>query len=104
MGLSKQAQAAQRRLAAEREDRHATAWEEAREARRQWREQWLTAAVAAESLDISTRTLRRWTRRGLIDCLRLGDEDQSPIRYARRDIERLRSGATGFSDPRRRST
>lgn len=30
------------------------------------------------------------------------DEPQSPIRYAGRDIERIRSGEGGFSDPRRR--
>jgi len=101
MPLSKLAQLASRRLAEEREARHAKAWNEARAAREKFRSEWMTAATAAESLDISTRTLRRWTRRGLIGCVRFGDEDQSPIRYSRSDVERLRSGGTGFSNPQR---
>ena len=101
MGLSLRAQEAVRREYVARQERHLTAWEEAKLARLRWRQEMLTAAITAEMLDISTRTLRRWVRAGRISCIRLGDEDQSPIRFRRADVEQLREKVLGFSSPSR---
>ena len=92
MGLSLRAQAHVRSEGQAREDRHRKAWEEAQEAKRRWREEMITAELTAAMLSISTRTLRRWVADGRLPCVRLGDFDQSPIRFRRADVERIKSG------------
>lgn len=92
MGLSLLAQAHVRSERQAREDRHRKAWEEAQEAKRRWREEMLTAELTAATLAISVRTLRRWVADGRLPCVRLGDFDQSPIRFRRADVERIKSG------------
>ena len=90
MGLSQRAQAYVRTEGLAREDRHRQAWEAAREAKQRWREEMLTAELAADALAISVRTLRRWSSDGRLPVIRLGDFDQSPIRYRRADVEALK--------------
>jgi hypothetical protein len=91
MALALRAQAALKAEAAAREDRHRQAWEAAREARQRWRQEMLTAELTAAELSVSTRTLRRWTQSGRLPVIRLGDFDQSPIRYRRADVEALKA-------------
>jgi len=90
MGLSQRAQAYVRTEGLAREDRHRQAWEAAQEAKQRWREEMLTAELAADALAISVRTLRRWTADGRLPVIRLGDFDQSPIRYRRADLVALK--------------
>lgn len=97
MGLSLRAQAAVREEALARFDRHKKAWQEAREAKQRWREEMLTADLAAEMLGISTRTLRRWANEGKLPRIRLGQFDQSPIRFRRSDVEQFKQGIRSCS-------
>lgn len=90
MGLAKRAQQALYEEAVARNDRHRQAWLAAKEAKQRWRSEMLTAELTAESLAISVRTLRRWTAEGRLTCVRLGDFDQSPIRYRRAEVEALK--------------
>jgi hypothetical protein len=90
MGLSIRAQKYVRSEGLAREDRHRKAWEEAQQAKQRWREEMLTAELAADVLSISARSLRRWTADGRLPVIRLGDFDQSPIRYRRADVEALK--------------
>ncbi len=92
MGLSQRAQAFVRTEGLAREDRHRQAWEAAQEAKQRWREEMLTAELTADTLAVSVRTLRRWVADGRLPCVRLGDFDQSPIRFRRVDVERLKEG------------
>lgn len=90
MGLAKRAQQALYDEAVARNDRHRQAWLAAQEAKQRWRSEMLTAELTAASLSISVRTLRRWTAEGRLACVRLGDCDQSPIRYRRAEVEALK--------------
>lgn len=104
MGLSKQALEAAREATIARHERHRRAWQEAQQAKEQWRREMLPAALTAEMLGISTRTLRRWVNDGKLSHIRLGDFDQSPIRFRRADVEQLKESLRSClpSGPHRR--
>lgn len=85
--------------AAERFDRRRELWAEARSAREAWRREMVPPAIAAEMLGISRNTLGRWAKAGRITAHKLGPERQSPTRYRRADIDRLKAALRGEPVP-----
>jgi hypothetical protein len=85
--------------AAERFKRRGELWAEARAERERWRREMLPPAIAAEMLGIHRNTLGRWTAAGRITAHKLGPERQSPTRYRRADIARLKAQLSGEPVP-----
>lgn len=102
MGLSLLAQKALLRLNAERDARHKNAWQEAREVDAKWRQEMMPPSLVAATLGISRETLRRWVNAGKISpAVKMGDTQQSHVRYRRSDVERLLAERRGEPPPAR---
>jgi excisionase family DNA binding protein len=56
-------------------------------------------AIAAELLDIHRNTLARWVKAGRLTGYKLGPEAQSPVRFRRSDIARLKAALCGEPAP-----
>jgi excisionase family DNA binding protein len=85
--------------AAERFKRRSELWAEARAERERWRAEMVPPAIAAELLGISRNTLGRWVKAGRITAHKLGPERQSPTRFRRADIARLKAALSGEPGP-----
>ena len=85
--------------AAERFRRRGELRAEARAERERWRREMLPPVIAAEMLGVSRNTLGRWVKAGRITAYKLGPERQSPTRYRRADIARLKAALSGEPVP-----
>ena len=79
--------------------RRSEIWAEARAEREAWRREMVPPAIAAELLGISRNTLGRWVKAGRITAHKLGPERQSPTRFRRADIDRLKAQLSGEPVP-----
>lgn len=85
--------------AVERFKRRAELWHEARAERERWRREMLPPAIAATMLGVHRNTLLRWAAAGRITAHKLGPERQSPTRFRRSDIARLKAELSGEPVP-----
>jgi excisionase family DNA binding protein len=79
--------------------RRSEAWAQARAERERWRAEMVPPAIAAELLDIHRNTLARWVKAGRLTGYKLGPEAQSPVRFRRSDIARLKAALCGEPAP-----
>jgi excisionase family DNA binding protein len=102
MGLSIRSRKALSIMIAERHERHRAAFREAKEAEARWRQEMMPAKLVAATLGISRETLRRWVNSGRISpAVKMGDSQQSHVRFRRSDVERLLAERLGEPPPAR---
>ena len=99
MGDSINFRRAVRAAAADRFNRRAELWREAIAERDRWRREMVPPAIAAVLLGIHRNTLLRWVAAGRITAHKLGPERQSPTRFRRSDIARLKAEMSGEPVP-----
>lgn len=91
-----------RAYAVEAEARHkrrSELWAQAQAERARWRAEMLPPVIAAEMLGIHRNTLLRWAKAGRIPAYKLGDEAQSPVRFWKADVDRLKATLSGQPVP-----
>lgn len=79
--------------------RRSEAWAQAKAERARWRAEMIPPVIAAELLGIHRNTLHRWVKAGRLTGYKLGDEAQSPVRFRRADIARLKATIRGEPVP-----
>jgi excisionase family DNA binding protein len=99
MGYSIRERRAIAAAAVDRLKRRGEVWAEARAERERWRREMVPPAIAAELLGISRNTLGRWVKAGRLTAFKLGDEQQSPTRFRRAHIDRLKALLSGEPVP-----
>jgi hypothetical protein len=85
--------------AADRLRRRSELWAEAKAVRAQWRAEMLPPAIAATMLGVHRNTLARWVKADKLTGYKLGPEAQSPVRFRRADIARLKAAMSGEPVP-----